>query len=217
MLPTLGEERRQTYSLLPICPRTGVVLQVPILAQDVAAGTIVYADPDSGAKVEVPVTNGHCNCNGNTTGGVGARRRYEMSGKDLIDSVTLSSKIERILGAEGFNYELFLDEGERFQVQRQRPGGGGMADLWPPESLALFIPEPAAANYQYFDVIPKSTDDYLAFLGKFADEAADKQLENPIWHLHHGAPPREAQTLNFSILLNLASVCHAEDKSVIWG
>merc|ERR1712185_53450 len=127
-----------------------------------------------------------------------------MSGKDLIDSVSLSSKIERILGArppEGFNYELFLDEeGERISKSK---GNGLAVEEWltygAPESLALFMYQnPRRAKRLYFDVIPKSTDDYLAFLGKFAEEAPDKQVENPIWHLHHGAPPREAQTLNFS-------------------
>src|SRR5690606_142375 len=35
ILPTLGPERRATYSpFLPICPRTGVVLQVPLEAVD---------------------------------------------------------------------------------------------------------------------------------------------------------------------------------------
>jgi lysyl-tRNA synthetase class 1 len=47
MLPTLGEERRATYSpFLPISPRTGQVLQVPILERDAARGTIAYRDPD---------------------------------------------------------------------------------------------------------------------------------------------------------------------------
>src|ERR1700731_3747491 len=40
ILPTLGPERRATYSpFLPISPRTGRVLQVPMLARDVARGT----------------------------------------------------------------------------------------------------------------------------------------------------------------------------------
>src|SRR5207344_1721131 len=41
MLPSLREERAQTYSpFLPISPQTGVVLQVPIVAHDAKAGTI---------------------------------------------------------------------------------------------------------------------------------------------------------------------------------
>ena len=51
---------------------------------------------------------------------------YEMAGKDLIESVKLSSKICRALGKrppEGFSYELFLDEKwrEDFQIKRQWP------------------------------------------------------------------------------------------------
>src|SRR3984957_1029000 len=59
MLPTLGEERRATYSIfLPISPKTGRVLQVPLMKVDAAAGTIVYRDED-GATVETPVTGGN--------------------------------------------------------------------------------------------------------------------------------------------------------------
>ena len=48
MLPSLREERAQTYSpFLPISPRTGIVLQVPVVAHDAKAGTITYEDPDS--------------------------------------------------------------------------------------------------------------------------------------------------------------------------
>src|SRR5260370_137110 len=57
MLPSLREERAQSYSpFLPISPRTGIVLQVPIVAHDVAAGTISYGDPDTGERVTTPVT-----------------------------------------------------------------------------------------------------------------------------------------------------------------
>src|ERR1700722_13460210 len=48
MLPSLREERAGSYSpFLPICSRTGVVLQVPIVAHDVKAGTISYDDPET--------------------------------------------------------------------------------------------------------------------------------------------------------------------------
>ena len=48
MLPSLREERAATYSpFLPIDPKTGIVLQVPVLAHDAKAGTITYEDPDT--------------------------------------------------------------------------------------------------------------------------------------------------------------------------
>ena len=60
ILPTLGPERRATYSpFLPVCPKTGVVLQVPIVDRDVVAGTISFIDPADGEQMTVPVTGGH--------------------------------------------------------------------------------------------------------------------------------------------------------------
>src|SRR5438874_13497051 len=61
MLPSLREERAQTYSpFLPVCPRTGVVLQVPVLAHDSARGTITYEDPETRQAVTTLVTGGRC-------------------------------------------------------------------------------------------------------------------------------------------------------------
>src|SRR3981189_2777085 len=59
MLPSLREERAASYSpFLPICPRTGVVLYVPIVAHDAKAGTVSYDDPDTKQRVTLPVTGG---------------------------------------------------------------------------------------------------------------------------------------------------------------
>src|SRR5260221_10835241 len=97
MLPSLREEREARYSpFLPICPRNGVVLYVPIVAHDVKAGTICYDDPQTKERVALPVTGGHCKLQLKpdfwmrwaALGG-----DYEMSGKGLIDSVKLAGKI----------------------------------------------------------------------------------------------------------------------------
>ncbi len=226
MLPSLREERAQTYSpFLPICPKTGRVLQVPIVAHDVAAGTITYEEEDA-ARVEVPVTGGRCKLQWKPDWAMrwyALGVDYEMSGKDLIPSVELGNKICRILGArppEGFNYELFLDEkGEKISKTK---GNGLSVEEWlayaPPESLALFMyQKPRAAKRLYFDVIPRAVDDYLSFLEKFPQEEAARRLENPVWHIHDGKPPVEAAHLSFNILMNLVSVCNSEDKAVVWG
>ncbi len=148
---------------------------------------------------------------------------YEMSGKDLIDSVHLSGRICRALGGrppESYTYELFLDEnGEKISKSR---GNGLTIDEWltyaPNESLALFMfQKPRAAKRLYFDVIPKTVDEYLTFLRKFPGEDAAQQLANPVWHIHSGTPPAEDVPVSFGLLLNLASVCNTEDKSVLWG
>ncbi len=199
VLPTLGPERRATYSpFLPVCPKTGIVLQVLIDQVKPDAGTVVYTDPDDGERMEVPVTGGACKLQWKADWAMrwaALEVDYEMSGKDLIDSVTLGNRICRILGGrppEGFNYELFLDEnGEKISKSR---GNGLSVEQWlayaPPDSLALFMfQKPRAAKRLYFDVIPRAVDDWLTFLGKYQGEDEEKRLANPAWHIHAGAPP----------------------------
>lgn len=227
ILPTLGKERQATYSpFLPVCARTGRVLQVPMVARDVEAGTITYVDPETNEKVETPVTGGRVKCQWKadwamrwTALGVD----YEMAGKDLIDSVTLSSKICKALGGvppEGFNYELFLDEkGEKISKTK---GNGLSIEEWltyaTPESLSLFMfQKPKSAKRLYFDVIPRAVDEYLQFVASFPSQEPNKQIENPAWHIHSGAPPRAELPITFGLLLNLVSASNAEDKTRLWG
>jgi lysyl-tRNA synthetase class 1 len=226
MLPTLGEERQQTYSpFLPISPKTGKVLQVPLLERDEAAGTIVFEDED-GTKTELPVTGGHCKLQWKPDWGMRWHALgvdYEMHGKDLIPTAQLSAKICRVLGSpapELFVYELFLDDqGQKISKSK---GNGLSVEEWlayaPEESLSLFMfQKPKTAKRLFFDVIPKTVDDYLAHLRSFEGQEPDKQLENPVWHVHNGAPPAEQAHLTFSLLLNLVAVTGGESKEVLWG
>ncbi|MEM9027383.1 MAG: lysine--tRNA ligase [Pseudomonadota bacterium] len=227
ILPTLGAERQATYSpFLPVCPRTGKVLQVPMVARDVAAGTVTYVDPDTNEEMTTPVTGGRVKCQWKadwamrwTALGVD----YEMAGKDLIDSVILSSKICKAMGGtppEGFNYELFLDEnGEKISKSK---GNGITIDEWltyaSPESLSLYMfQKPKSAKKLYFDVIPKAVDEYLMFLSKHGAEDAAKQLDNPVWHIHAGEPPAAEAPITFALMLNLVSASNASDKATLWG
>ena len=87
MLPTLGPERQATYSpFFPICPDSGKVLQAKVLSTDVAAGTIVYIDPNSGAEREIGVTSGQCKLQWKCDWAMrwyALGVDYEMSGKGL--------------------------------------------------------------------------------------------------------------------------------------
>ena len=226
MLPSLGEERQKTYSpFLPVCQKTGRVLQVSVVETDPDSGTIVYRD-DDGEMVETPVTGGRCKVQWKPDWAMrwyALGVDYEMSGKDLIDSVYLSGRICRNLGGrppESYTYELFLDEnGEKISKSR---GNGLTIDDWltyaPNGSLALFMfQKPRTAKRLYFDVIPKAVDEYLTFLRKFPEEDASKRLANPTWHIHGGEPPGEDVPITFGLLLNLAGVCNTEDKDVLWG
>jgi lysyl-tRNA synthetase class 1 len=227
MLPSLREERAQTYSpFLPISPRTGEVLQVPIIAHDAKAGTITYEDPETTEPVTTLVTGGRTKLQWKPDWAmrwVALGVDYEMAGKDLIDSVKLSSEICRALGGtppEGFNYELFLDE--KGQKISKSKGNGLTIDEWlryaSPESLSLFMYQnPKSAKRLYFDVIPRNVDEYQQFLEGYQRQDAKQRLSNPVWHIHSGNPPKPDMPITFSMLLTLVSSSNAENADTLWG
>ena len=226
VLPTLGSERQATYSpFLPICKDTGRVLQVPVSKTNKVQGTVTYQD-EHGTEIEVPVTGGNCKLQWKADWAMRWRALdvdYEMSGKDLIPSLQLSSQICKVLGGkppENLTYELFLDENAQ-KISKSR-GNGLTIDEWlkygTTSSLTHYMfQSPRKAKRLYFDVIPKAVDDYLHQLNQFPLQENEKQLQNPVWHIHRGSPPDRGSPLTFNLLLNLASACHAESKSVLWG
>jgi lysyl-tRNA synthetase, class I len=227
MLPSLREERAQTYSpFLPISPSTGIVLQVPILAHDAKAGTITYEDPQTKQHVTTLVTGGRTKLQWKPDWAmrwVALGIDYEMAGKDLIDSVRLSGEICRAFDGtppEGFNYELFLDE--RGQKISKSKGNGLTIDEWlryaSPESLSLFMyREPKAAKRLYFDVIPRHVDEYQQFLEGYERQDTKQRLSNPVWHIHSGNPPKADMPISFSMLLTLVASSNAENAETLWG
>jgi lysyl-tRNA synthetase class 1 len=227
ILPTLGPDRRATYSpFLPVSKTTGVVLQVPMIARDVKAGTITYVDPDTNEEVTTPVTGGNFKCQWKADWALrwaALGVDYEMAGKDLIDSVKLSGKICAALGGmapEGFNYELFLDENGG-KISKSK-GNGLTIDEWlryaSPESLSLFMyREPKAAKRLFFDVIPRNVDEYQQFSEGFHRQDPKQQLSNPAWHIHAGAPPTVDMPVTFQLLLTLVSSSNAENAETLWG
>jgi lysyl-tRNA synthetase class 1 len=227
ILPTLGPERRATYSpFLPVDPVSGHVLQVPIVARDLEAGTVSYHRPETGELVTVPVTGGHCKLQWKADWAmrwVALGVDYEMAGKDLIDSVTLSGRIARVLGAEppaGFNYELFLDAaGQKISKSK---GNGLTIEEWlvygPPESLALYMYQnPRKAKRLHVDVIPRAIDEYADFLARYPEQPLEQRLGNPVHHVHEGAPPAPELPVSFSLLLNLASVAATDEADRLWA
>ncbi len=225
ILPTLGAERQATYSpVLPIHPRTGVVMQVRIDRVDAAAGTVFWRDPETGEGFETAVTQGRAKMQWKADWAMRWHALgvdYEMSGKDLIDSVRLSGRICKILGSEpptGFTYELFLDEAAQ-KISKSK-GNGIAVEEWlkyaPPESLGQFMfNQPTRAKRLYFDVIPKSVDEYIANALKGQGQT---DPANPAWHIHGGVVPQSAHSpISFAMLLNLASVVNAEQPEILWG
>ncbi|MCP2671550.1 lysine--tRNA ligase [Maricaulaceae bacterium EIL42A08] len=226
MLPTLGEERRATYSpFLPISPKTGKVLYVPMKATNPSEGTITFAD-EEGEDITLPVTGGNVKLQWKPDFGMrwaALGVDFEMFGKDHQANAPIYSKICRILGVEPpvqYVYELFLDDkGEKISKSK---GNGLAVEEWlryaPQESLSLYMfQKPRTAKKLHFDVIPKAVDEYRQHLNAFDGQSADKQLENPTWHIHSGNPPKLGADISFSLMLNLVSVANAEDKATLWG
>jgi len=226
MLPTLGAERQATYSpFLPISPKTGRVLYVPMKAVDATAGTITFDDED-GTETTLPVTGGHVKLQWKPDFGMrwaALGVDFEMFGKDHQTNAPIYSRICKILGAEPptqFVYELFLDQkGEKISKSK---GNGLSVEDWlkyaPAESLSYYnFVKPKTAKRLYFDVIPKAVDEYMQHLAAYAGQDLAKQLENPAWHIHDGNPPSDTSPISFALMLNLASAASAHNTEMMWG
>ncbi|NDV85914.1 lysine--tRNA ligase [Aurantimonas aggregata] len=226
MLPTLGEERRATYSpFLPISPKTGRVLYVPMKSVDAEAGTITFDDED-GVETTLPVTGGNVKLQWKPD--FGARWAalgvdFEMFGKDHGPNMGVYDRICEALGGrapEHFVYELFLDEnGQKISKSK---GNGLTIDEWltyaPTESLALYMfQRPRQAKKLYFDVIPRAVDEYYQFLAAYPRQAWKERLGNPVFHIHSGNPPAIQLPVSFGLLLNLVSASNAHEPGVLWG
>ncbi|WP_318762551.1 lysine--tRNA ligase [Aminobacter niigataensis] len=225
MLPTLGEERQATYSpFLPISPKSGRVLYVPMKHVDAKAGTITF--DDEGTETTLSVTGGKVKLQWKPDFGMrwaALNVDFEMFGKDHQTNAVIYDRICNLLGGrapEHFVYELFLDEnGQKISKSK---GNGLTIDEWltyaPTESLGLYMYQrPRQAKKLYFDVIPKAVDEYYSFLSAYPRQAWKERLGNPVWHMHSGNPPVVDMPVPFSMLLNLVSASNAHDKGVLWG
>ncbi len=224
ILPTLRSERRKTYSpLLPICPETGKVLEIPITEIDKKNNKVIF--DNNGKKIEINILNGGCKLQWKVDW---AMRwftfdvDFEMYGKDLIESAIISSKVCEALGKKppsGFAYELFLDEkGEKISKSK---GNGITIEKWlryaSPESLSLYMYQnPKRAKKLYPEVVPKAVDEYLSYIEKYSSQKSNEKILNPVWHVHNGSPPKEKIVMPFSMLLNIVGSSNAKSKDVLW-
>jgi len=235
MLPTLREERRKTYSpVLPISPKTGQVLQVPIEVVDAEAGLVRFED--CGEVIEHCILGGHAKLQWKVDWAmrwVALGVDYEMCGKDLTDSVRESGKIARALGGrppEGLIYELFLDEnGEKISKSK---GNGLTIEQWltygSDDSLGFYLfRDPKSAKSLHVGIIPRAVDEYWQFREKLASQPIEQQLGNPVWHLlrtngyQAGTDtPGAGETLpvTYGLLLNLVGVLGAQaNRDQVWS
>tara|TARA_Y100000590_G_scaffold264505_1_gene297192 strand:- start:759 stop:2321 length:1563 start_codon:yes stop_codon:yes gene_type:complete len=224
ILPTIGKERQKTYSpFLPICPETGVVLEIPVLEINKESSKIIF--DNKGKKLESSIFDGNCKLQWKVDWAMrwfALDVDFEMYGKDLIESAILSTKIIKVIGKSnpsGFAYELFLDEkGEKISKSK---GNGITIDQWlqysSPESLSLFMYQnPKRAKKLYKEIVPKAVDEYLDFIEKSNKQEQFQLLMNPVWHVHNGKIPKEEIIMTFSMLLNLVEASNADSKELLW-
>ncbi|MEY4473041.1 MAG: hypothetical protein RL671_1345 [Pseudomonadota bacterium] len=230
MLPTLREERRQTYSpVLPVSPKTGQVLQVPVEVVDAEAGMVRFED--HGEMVESCILGGNSKLQWKVDWAmrwVALGVDYEMCGKDLTDSVRESGKIARALGGrapEGMIYELFLDEnGEKISKSK---GNGLTIEQWltygSEESLGFYLfRDPKSAKSLHVGIIPRAVDEYWQFREKLAEQPVEQQLGNPVWHLLRANGDQggagDKLPVTYGLLLNLVGVLGAQaTREQVWS
>ncbi len=226
MLPTLRAERQASYSpVLPVSPKSGRVLQVPVEVIDPEAGLIRFVD--EGEQVEQSILGGRAKLQWKPDWGMrwaALDVDYEMYGKDLIDSGVLGGKIAQVLGGrkpEGFVYEMFLDEnGEKISKSK---GNGLSLEQWlthgPQESLAFYaFREPKKAKQLHMGVIPRAIDEYWQFRGNYPAQLIEQKLGNPVHHIHDGKVPADALPVTYGLLLNLVGVMGPEATAdQVWG
>lgn len=245
VLPILGEERAETYSpLFPIVQHKGkddhhpVILHNAVLraVEDAKNGIATFEVIDDSELEKTGYGKGEKITQSIFKGGCKAQWRadwalrwyaldvdYEMAGKDLVTAADIAAKIVQILGSRGpagFRYELFLDEkGEKISKSK---GNGLSMEEWltyaPHESLAYYMyGRPTSAKKLYFDIIPKSVDEYITFMQKLPEQDDKAKLENPAWYIHDGKIPNSQHTpITFALLLNLVNAANTEDPATLW-
>lgn len=226
ILPTLGEERRQSYSpILPISPTSGRVLYVPLLERDASTGEIVYEDED-GTRVTSSVRGGAVKLQWKADWAgrwYALGVDYEMAGEDLTESVRLSNRIVKALGGtppSGFNYQLFLDENGN-KISKTK-GNGLTIEEWlryaAPETLSLYnFHQPKKAKKLHFDVIPKTVDEYWQHVAKYPTLDGAKAIDSPAWHIHQGDVPTVMPPVSFGLLMNIVDASGTSDPDVLRG
>jgi lysyl-tRNA synthetase class 1 len=225
MLPTLRAERAATYSpVLPVSPKSGMVLQVPVEVVDAEAGLVRFED--AGEAIEHCILRGGAKLQWKVDWAmrwVALGVDYEMYGKDLTDSGVQSGKIARVLGGqkpEGLIYEMFLDErGEKISKSK---GNGLSLEEWltygPEESVAFYAyREPKKAKQLHLGVIPRAVDEYWQFRANYPEQPIEQKLGNPVHHIHGGEVPVETLPVTFGLLLNLVGVMGEASKPQVWG
>jgi lysyl-tRNA synthetase class 1 len=225
ILPTLREENRDGWSpFMVICPSCGRNLCTTVTAYHPRDGEVSYRCdgrhsgglPGCGREGRSTVMGGRAKVGWKVdwalrwfTFGID----YEMYGKDLIESATLSSRIVKVMGGrppQGYFYEMFLDEdGKKIS---KSIGKGISVDTWQEYApigalLAFLYQNPKKARRLHWDVLPQVTDQYLAQLSEWEGQDEEARRWNPsFFYFPRDRRPLWKVDLDYSLIRNLV-VC----------
>lgn len=227
MLPTLGPERRATYSpFMPIDPDTGKIVSKGVISIQPKEGTITYKNQEGEVKTSSFLNGGaklQWKCDfGVRWAAMGVD--YEIYGKDHYPNEPVYRAICKAMGVEppvNFFYEHFLDK-DGVKLSKSKGNEGVSMDEWvnnaPVETMAYYMyQKPQTAKRLYFDIVPKMVDEYIQHLNAYQEQSQEQKYDNPLFFVHSGKVPAYSSTLSFSLLLNLASACNAENEDIMWG
>ena len=217
LLPTFKDERRATYSpFMPVSATSGNMLQTKISLVHVSERRALRYIDDLGIMCSHDIYNG----NAKLQWYVDWAMRwayfdvdYEMSGKDLMDSVKLSSQICQVLGGTpplNLTYELFLDE-HGAKISKSK-GNGFTIEEWLTYGTIgslqlLMFQDPRKAKKLYRDLVPQIEDQYL----KLREKAAGP--DDPNWHFTVEPQAPLTSGVSYQLLLNLAIVSQSATEN----
>jgi lysyl-tRNA synthetase class 1 len=232
VLPTLKPETRKSWSpFLPICEACGryttVVTEIHPEAGELsyACNTVFGGAEPCGHSARTPVTGGRVKVGWKVDWALRwyvLGVDYEMYGKDLIESATLSGKIVRVLGASppaGTFYEMFLDE-DGHKISK-KIGNGVSLDEWrtyaPGDSILLYLTKPPRkARRIGLPMLPQTVDDLLDKLHA-GDDAAMAVIEattNSVARNHGWA---WESGFSYSLLISLVGALGVHDAEAAFN
>lgn len=223
MRANMGDERGQTYcSFMPIL-EDGRVISENVRVSTDYRDLLEFEDED-GMPMAFSIHNGNAKLQWKVDWAVrwiALDVDYEMSGKDLIESVKVSGKICRLLGGTpplNLTYELFLDEnGEKISKSR---GNGVSIEQWlrygSEGSLKFFMYQnPRAAKKIFLAMIPRTEDEYLMHRRNYANQEGKEALDNPAYHVGLGRVDPWPTEVTYQLLINLISVTGLKDAEAV--
>lgn len=234
-IPTIGEEKRSHWSpFFVICENCGRIYSTQVTGIDQDSDSVYYECTKSGTEFPSCGYKGMTEVTGGRTK-VGWKIDwalrwylfdvdYEMHGKDLLDSVTVSSQVVNILGKRPpttYKYELFHDENG--QKISKKLGNGLSMEQWlsyaPLGALIHFLlGNPNKPRKMGMPILPKIIDEYM----RDVKEETTDEAHTSVWYLSNFFEgdstilPKVKTSLTYSLLANAAEALGFSDGSLLF-